>query len=216
MVSAIFTFLIYLFNSEDKINLVAIGDSIASGETSYNIDGISFNDYLKEYFESKKLLKTYNKSYSFEKYELADLKNDLNNNAVFKEDKLYIKQILHNADIITIAIGEEELTNLAMSKNLNLEDIKKYLFLYDEIIGIIKNISEAKIVIIGYYENVYLEKNKVIILNSELANMALKYNVIFINIIDLMTNNEYFLNKNDIYFNYKGHKMIANMIINSI
>ena len=61
-ISIFFAYLIYFFNKEDKIYLVSFGDGVSSGETSYNIDGISYNDYLKEYFYSKKLLKEY---YSF-------------------------------------------------------------------------------------------------------------------------------------------------------
>ena len=32
-------------------------DGISSDETSFNIDGISYNDYLKDYYKNKKLLK---------------------------------------------------------------------------------------------------------------------------------------------------------------
>ena len=42
---------------DNKLNIVALGDGVASGETSYNIDGISYNDYIKDYFSNKKLLK---------------------------------------------------------------------------------------------------------------------------------------------------------------
>ena len=80
----------------------------------------------------------------------------------------------------------------------------------------LKNITEGKIVIIGFYENKYLNNTNTIILNSELANIAQKYNLTFINISDLMLNKDYFLNPNSFYFNYKGHEVIADMIINSI
>lgn len=53
LISAFLTYLIYFFNKSEKINLVAIGDGISSDETSFNIDDISYNDYLKEYFENK-------------------------------------------------------------------------------------------------------------------------------------------------------------------
>ena len=65
LVSVILTYFIYFYNKDKKITIMAMGDSVASGETSYNIDGISYNDYLKEYFKSKHLLKKYNDSYAF-------------------------------------------------------------------------------------------------------------------------------------------------------
>jgi len=81
---------------------------------------------------------------------------------------------------------------------------------------LLKDITEAKIVLVGFYENKYLDKGKVIILNSELSNIAIKYQAIFINISDLMLNKEFYVNDNSFYFNYKGHKEIAEMIIHSI
>ena len=193
-ISAILAYFIYFFNFEDKINIVALGDGVASGETSYNIDGISYNDYLKEYFANKKLLKKYNKSYAYKNYKIGDLINDIKSNIISKEDKLSIQQIIHKADLLTIDIGEEELVKMAMLKDLNKEYIIKFIKEYDDLLYMIRDITESSIVIIGFYENMYLTKSETIILNSELSNLAIKYDAIFINISDLMLSKEYYLN----------------------
>lgn len=216
LTSIIFTYLIYIFNKDDKINFVALGDGIASGETSYNIDGISFNDYIKEYFDNKKLLNNYDNKYAYKNYKISELINDLKSNEIKDSEELYIKQILHQADIITICIGEEELVKLSMTADLNTEYLKKIINEYDSFIHMLKEITEAKIIIVGFYENNYLDKSETIVLNSELSNIAIKYNAIFINIGDLMLNKEYYLDNKSYYFNYKGHKAIAEIIINSI
>ena len=121
LISIILTYFIYFFNREEKIRLVAIGDGIASGETSYNIDGISYNDYIKEYFDSKKLLKNYNNNYAFKNYKLEELINDIKNNVIDKKSNMYIEQIMHKANIVTICIGEDELTKLEITQDLDEE-----------------------------------------------------------------------------------------------
>lgn len=214
LISGILTYLIYFFNTDKKIKLVALGDGIASGETSYSIDGISFNDYLKEYFEDSTKLKKYSNDYALKNYKINDLITDIKNNNV-KNNKLNINQLLNKADIITIAIGEEELVKLSITNDLKEENIINFIQNFDELLNLIKKESDANIFVIGYYENKYLSKSDIIILNSELSNLTLKYKVNFINIMDIMTSTEY-LDKNEYYFNYKGHKVIADMILNSI
>ena len=58
--------------------------------------------------------------------------------------------------------------------------------------------------------------NKVIIINSELSNIANKYNIVFINISDLLLDKDYFVGMDSYYFNYKGHKEITKLIVNSL
>jgi len=216
LVSAIFTYLIYFFNKEEKLRIVALGDGIASGETSYKIDGISYNDYIKEYFESKKLLKNFDNKYAYKNYKITELIDDLKSNDLKDNEELYIKQILHKANLITISIGEDELVKLAMTNDLDTKYLKKFIKEYDDLMYMLKSVTEAKVILIGFYENKYLDKSDVIILNSELSNIAIKYKAIFINISDLMLNKEYYLDSKSYYFNYKGHKAIAEMIIHSI
>ncbi len=215
-ISILIAYFIYFFNRDNKINIVALGDGVASGETSYNVDGISYNDYLKEYFESKKLLKKYNNSYAYKNYKLNDIINDLKNNKLNKEDKLNINQLIHKAHIITVSFGEEELSKMSMTNDLTKEAINDFICEYDDFIYMLKDITDGKIIIIGLYENKYLNKSNVIILNSEISNIALRYNVIFLDISDLALNKNYYLDGKSFYFNYEAHEIIKDMIINSI
>ena len=216
LISIILTYFIYFFNFEHKINLVVIGDGIASGETPFNIDGISYNDYLKDYLESNHLLKNYNDSYAKKNYKLKELVEDIEENKLNRKNKLFVQQILHKANLITINIGEEELVKLAMTKDLNTETIKDFIDNYERLIYLLKDVSEARIVLISLYENRYLDKSNTIIINSELANIANKYDITIININDLMLNETYYLNKQSFYFNYRGHQEIAKIIVHSL
>ena len=215
LISAVFTYLIYFLNLDNRLNIVSLGDGIASGETSYNIDGLSYNNYVKDYYERNKLLKNYI-DYSRKNYKLSELINDVKNNIKDDNDELQMKQVLHNADLITICYGEEELTSLEISNDLENETLANYLTSFDNLLHLLKDISVAKIIIVGLYENRYLNKSDVIILNSELSNLANKYDAVFIDISELMLNKEYFLDNKTLYFSYKGHLQIANMILHSI
>ena len=51
IIGAISTFLIYKNFYHEDMNIVALGDGIALGETAFNVQGYSYNDYLKDYYE---------------------------------------------------------------------------------------------------------------------------------------------------------------------
>ena len=216
LLSIILAYFIYFFNKEEKLRIVSLGDGTSSGETYYNIDGISYNDYLKEYLDGKNNLKSYNTSFVKKNYKIEELLTDLNNNVIDKKTDLTIKQDIHKANLVIINMGEEELVKMSMTNDLTKEEIEEFLEYYQTLIQEIKKISEAKIVVIGFYENKYLSKSNAIILNSEVSNMALKYDLTFINIIDLMLNKKFFASENSFYYNYLGHKELAEVIIHSI
>ncbi len=217
ILSSIFvTYFIYFHNRDVKIGLVGLGDGIASGETDYNIDGISYNDYMQEYFSKKNLLKFYNSDFAYKNYRLHDLIDDINNNVHGAQSDLEIKQIIYKADILTLSIGEEELVKKSITNDLNKEVITQFLKEYDSLLMLLKDLTDGKIIIVSFYENSYLDKSNVIILNAELANLAKKYDCIFINISDLMLNRDYFVSNKSIYFNYKGHENIMKMIVHSV
>lgn len=216
IISILLTYFIYIFNHHKNLNIINIGDGISSGETAYNIDGISFGDYLKNYFESKKLLKNYNSNFSKKNYKINDLLTDITQNILDKKTSLYIDQLLHQSNLVIIAIGEDELSKLSITNDLDKNQIINYIKNYDKLLTKLKKITEAKIIIIGLYENIYLNKANIIIINSELANLSKKHNITFIDVSDLLLDKQYYLNKKSYYFSYKAHKTIAKMIINSI
>lgn len=214
--STLIAFFIYNFNKREKIYLSAFGDGVSSGETAYNIAGISYNDYIKDYFEDIGVLEDYNKSFSKKNYKLSDMLKDLNNNSYNNKEKMRIKQAIDKSHVITISFGEDELTKQAITKDLNDKVIRDFLNNYDILLTEIRKINHNKIFVIGIYENEFLEQSRTIIINAELSNLARKHNCEFVNIESLLTNEDFFLNKKSYYFSYRAHEIISKTIINSL
>ena len=214
--SILIAFFIYNFNKREKIYLSAFGDGVSSGETAYNIVGISYNDYLKDYFEDLGVLEDYNKLFSKKNYKLSDMITDLNNNTYNSKEKRRIKQVIDKSHVITINFGEDELTKQAITKDLNDNVIKNFLNNYDILLTEIRKINHNKIFVIGIYENEFLDQSRTIVINAELSNLARKHNCEFINIESLLTNEDFFLNKKSYYFSYRAHEIISKTIINSL
>lgn len=148
--------------------------------------------------------------------ELKDFLEELKSNRLNVTSNLYVKQILNKADIITINFGEEELSKYGITDKITLEVIEDYIKDYAYLLSELKEITEASVFVIGFYENNYLTKQDVILLNSKLANVVKKNEYNFINVSDLLINKEFYLTEDTIYFNYRAHKNIAEMILNTI
>ena len=58
LLGGILSIIIYFFTQSNEITIVSLGDGISLGMTPYDIEGISFNDYLKEFYEENMNLKT--------------------------------------------------------------------------------------------------------------------------------------------------------------
>lgn len=210
-ISFVLTFLIYYSLSNNcNINYLSIGDGVASGETPYHIDGISYNNYL---LEEMATIKTYN-DYSFQNNNISKLITIIEKNK--KVNNTYIKQLIHNANVITISVGMDEIVKYGITDEVNEEYLHSFIIQYEKLIKQIRKINDNQIIIIGFYDNTYLSKSTIIILNSHLANIADKYNAIFLDINPIIKNENYFLKKESYYFNYLAHEKIAQIIKYSI
>lgn len=210
-ISFVLTFLIYYSLSNNcNINYLSIGDGVASGETPYHIDGISYNNYL---LEEMATIKTYN-DYSFQNNNINKLITIIEKNK--KVNNIYIKQLIHNANVITISVGMDEIVKYGITDEVNEEYLHSFIIQYEKLIKQIRKINDNQIIIIGFYDNTYLSKSTIIILNSHLANIADKYNAVFLDINPIIKNENYFLKKESYYFNYLAHEKIAQIIKYSI
>lgn len=211
--STLFTILIYHLTDKDNLNLLALGDGISTGMTPYNIEAYNYNDYLVEYLKNNKKLEYF---YNFNEIEetATTLLTKINNNELNKNKKIKIKQAIKEANIITIALGMEELNNYAKKTTLGTSKINAFLSKYEEILKEIRKLNNNKIFIIGLYSKENLNLNKVSKINEEIKKLANSYNCIFIDITDFKDNEDYFNNNKDFYINYKGEREIFTRIIN--
>jgi lysophospholipase L1-like esterase len=126
--------MIYLLTIDNKIYYVALGDSLAAGQTPYRNVGYGYADYVAENLKSKNKLAFYTKQFAVSGYRTTDLIHDINTNKKIKVDnkEITIKHALAEADVITISIGINELFYKIGVNNLDTAyyseaDLKKYL-----------------------------------------------------------------------------------------
>lgn len=215
-IGIIFTFIIYRITLKNEINIVALGDGIASGETAYDIDGLSYNDYLKDYYEKTGTLNIFNSNFSQKNYKLMELINNIKENKVDNITHLHLKQIIHEAHILTVSIGMDEIAKFSLTDKITQEYINNYISEFDDLIYMLRDLNEHNIVIVGLYKANKLKEQDVILFNSNLKNIADKYNATFIDISDLAKESKYYLRNNSFYLNYEAHQEISKMILASI
>ena len=52
---AILTFIIYKVTYHETLNMLVLGDGLATGITDYDVEGYSFNDYIRDKLEDNNL-----------------------------------------------------------------------------------------------------------------------------------------------------------------
>ena len=205
LLGGILSIIIYFFTQNNEITIMSIGDGLSSGETPYGIEGYSFNDYLKEDYLTKHSLKDYieyaipNKTMKELIYEIKENK-EIN----LKNKKIEIKQAINRADILTIAVGMDELANIKITNQIKNE----YLHDLEELLSMIKVLNQKKVVIISLYtwgKNDLLTIEK---LNASMRDISLSNGFLFVDINKILMNEEYYLTTDSYYINYIGHKRI--------
>ena len=215
LVGAALTILINFVTFKNKLNLVSLGDGFSLGMTPYNVAGPSFNDYLKQYLETKNKLANYNNEFSQAHLKAHELNDNLEDNALGKFTRIPIKQTIASAEILTISIGLDEFADLSIQNNLTSESADNYLKEMDTLLKTIREFYDKKIIILGLYSAYQLNKSDVLEINSKLNLLAGNYNCIYYDLFSYSLNNKY-LNNNSYYINYEGHKKIANDLIKII
>lgn len=209
ILGVIFSFLIYFYTRNDNLNIVALGDSIALGMTPYNIEGYSYNDYLKEEYKDKHKL---NKYYEFTgsgktvKELIYEIKE--NKSITIKNETIEIQRAINEADILTISIGMDELSEDKITKNI----INDYEEDITELLNLIKKLNNNKVIILGLYTIKTEELLNINKINAFIKDKATLNNFIFIDINSSLNKDEYFFNKDSYYINYLGHKEIYTKI----
>lgn len=224
-----FTFLIYKINDKNLVDYLSLGDSLALGINSYGNHSYGYNDYVKSFLENNNLLHKYNSYYTKNDYTISELTSDINSNkTIFYDDKTYsLKKEIREADIITLSIGLDELISIIeLNENkTNLDDIYPKIdtlcLEMDELVKTIKKYSEARIILIGYY-NPYGEANKELsnlfaYISDKYTNIAKKYSINYLDIYQLILENKNYLpNNRDYHITSKGYLKIASEIIKKI
>lgn len=169
LLSAVLTYFIYFFNNNNDINILYLNDNLTK----------EYYKNVSNYYKSRKILK---KDYIYTYKHIDNLINDIEDNIFDINNKKYMKQLIHDSNIVILGVGLENITKLKITKDL---DIPYFINNYDTLVRLIRQNTDGKILIMGVYKNEYLSKSDVIIINSNLSNIAIKYNAIFIDLSDL-------------------------------
>ena len=145
--------IIYYTFKNDKTNYVAIGST--NKETIRYL----YEDYFIDYLKNNKELKEYNKNYLRWYYTIDDILFLIEkaNQKVSNGKSKTITGVIHEANIITLSLGSNEIENTINSNYMDLDDkdvyksIDKMIMKYKELIDKIRILTNGKIIIIGYY-----------------------------------------------------------------
>lgn len=212
LIGVIATIIINSLSTTKKTTITALGDGLSLGMTPYNVAGNSFNDYLKEKIESVNDLDEYNNEFSIAHLTIHELHEYIDENVLGRFTRTPIKQTLAKSDIITIAIGIDELADKSLVEDINLELMEKYLKEMEGILSSIREFYEKDIIIIGLYPAYNFTKKDAITLNSKLKVLCGKYDANFFDIIAIALNQNYYLETNSYYFNYQAHEKISSSL----
>lgn len=206
ILGAFLSIVIYFFTRNDEVMLVSLGDGLSLGMTPYGIEGISFNDYLMSDYKIEKKLKNYLSFFSEERKTVKELIYEIKDNktVIYKDKRLEIQRVISEADILTLAIGMDELSSIKITRNIKEE----FIYQYQELLDLLRKLNQNKIVIISLYawgNNDFLTIEKI---NAQLRDMAITRGIIFIDVNKMFMTDEYYLVKNSYYINYLGHHLI--------
>lgn len=215
-------YIIYSVFKTDKLNYIALGDSVAEGMNPYGEIGYSYTDYLADYLKSNKQLSYYTKKYTKSGYESKDVINDIQNNNKLKKD-------LRESNLVTISIGANDFLHNLNLKELSIDDIKNLKYQIMNIFPSINdNIKEVRkyaknqVIIVGYYNPIPFLFNTngndldqlFAYIDDEYQKIADKYHCDYISLYQLFKkNSQYLPNPADIHPNLDGYKAISKEVI---
>lgn len=144
--SCIFSYIIYNYTINNRINILVLGDNYL-----LNSEYETYDKYLLDKYYN---LNNFNKVFTSENITYKEIINKIKNNYYIysKDKKIYMNQLIANADIIIVNANNEkyfEKCNKSESVILKYdEDVSNDI---NELKNLIKKISPAKVVVISNY-----------------------------------------------------------------
>lgn len=225
LIAAIFLFGAAACAQEDRIisiDYVALGDSLAAGQTPYSEIDSGYTDMIAQKLESEKLLNGYTKALAVPGYTTEDVLKQLNSEKA--------KEAMQTADLVTISAGANDLLQLVrlnpasgeiefdqVQVDKELEDVR--INLETMLIEVKKQAPAASIYLMGYYfpfphiedsrkSEIAGQLDK---LNETLKNVAEQQEANFVPVADAFEDDatEKLPNATDIHPNQEGYEAMA-------
>lgn len=208
LLGVIFTFIIYYYTKNDNLTILALGDGLSSGMTSYDIEGLSFNDYMREDYKLMHKLNKYYE-YAYANLTIKELTYQIKNNdtILYKDKQVELQQAINEADIITIAIGLDELASVKITSQIRHEFTNDF----KELLSTIKSLNHKQVIVLSIYNIANHDLLSTSKINAIIRDLTLSNNFTFVDISKIITK-DYFLTNNSHYLNFKAHKQIYEQI----
>ena len=179
-----------------------------------NYEGIldyGYSEYIRDYLIDKKKLEKFVNCFAKSGYRTIDLLRDITDNKVV--DNISIKQALIKADLVTLAIGTNDILSMTSLK-MNDECINEAMVDLDNLLKTIREYCKEKIIVIGYFD---FGNNEIsAYANRKYKELCEKYNIIYIDVFNLTGNSLYFPDSNNIHPSKEGYKAIFDKIKESL
>ena len=226
----------------DKINYVALGDSLAFGINEQNEIGKGYPVFLAEYLRDEHVLNSFSNGYTFPGYTTADVLRQLRANAPRLESGINQQHLpvgtldaVKEADVITITAGANDLLRHVSRTGADVSiDMPALLVTqqevarnYAEMLTIITDENPtATVYVMGYYNafahlpaNVSTQVSQLMTaLNTTIEQAATAHGAIFVPTAAAINANiaAYLPNAENIHVSEAGHKVLAEQFINSM
>ena len=217
---------------EQKVDYLALGDSLAAGQTPNNTFGKGYTDFIGSQLEKIGVLASFDKRFAVSGYTTTNLLNDIQTN-VAKPDlngnRVEIQSAIKNAEIITIDAGANDLLQQIEINRTTREIIVDQEKLTTALNGVAENLAtiltqikslnpKADIYIMGYYNPFpYLPDQTQItsllsLLNKTISDVGDTLDVAYIPTSASFEQNArvYLPNPLDIHPNVAGYLVLAN------
>lgn len=212
-----------------KVDYLALGDSLAAGQSYDKSMGKGYTDYLSSQLNKVGMLSSFNKEFSVSGYTTTQILNDIQDNKV--KNGVSIQDAIKNAEIITIDAGANDLLPLIdinrekMEVTFDQEKIEAGITTVSgNLTAIFKEIRDlnpsADIYVMGYYNpfpilpSPYKEQFLPLLdaLNKVIADTGKPFGATFVSTADSIAKNafSYLPNIQDIHPNQAGYLAIAN------
>lgn len=220
--------------AKERLNYLALGNSLAAGVQYDGSIGKGYPDYIAEKLRENKMLGSFEKRYAVPGYTtidvLNDIKDDVKKEYNGKPDKKGIRKSIANADIITLDVGANDILPYidmdSETGTIQIDFMKIYPVIseakdnVEEIVREIRGINpSAQIYLMGYYnpfqnlpaDSQLLVETALDFLNDQLETIAVDAEAAFVPTADAIAGNTelYLPNPLNIHPGEDGYRIIA-------
>jgi lysophospholipase L1-like esterase len=221
-----------------KVHYVALGDSLAAGQTPYKTLDKGFAGIMADHFQKNGVLASYTNKFAVSGYTTQNVLDDIENNKEVEGKKL--QDTLKASNTVTVTVGANDLLNVLKESKLDLkkdpvtmEIIQKIaaanIKAQENLSNILNKIStlspNTEIYVSGYYNAFpYLTptqqnaaKSLLSALNGGIKTVSEKNGAIFVDMNGIFDadKEKYLPNQEDIHPSLEGYQLIANNFINA-